>query len=293
MPTKPALKVLLLGAFAFQCCNFKLSARVHTDVKNGLTINNDGLIYDSYVLEVDHKAQQGNEIFYGQQIVLTLKGVHGFVEEDGKIFPRGNVSFRDPDGQKLKEREYVFPSTSGPQTEQTAELHMDARIPFVPPDKSYSIIFALSDKKGSGKIEAELLVTIRRPAEEAAKITRFGLDCADAIIYSDYGPVQNHEASIGGAVGILFYGVNGLKVIDGKVFLGARITLVDPQTKRAKFQRDFPEISGSPEEAAYQIHLFLEPKGPKIKGDKSIWKFRVWDKRGSGSLEAETLLKLK
>jgi hypothetical protein len=94
-----------------------------------------------------------------------------------------------------------------------------------------------------------------------------------------------------------FAGLTGFKIIDGKAFVGASMTVKD-STGAILFHNDdlfldYDSIGFDPLLVKERVGIFLETSHPMSKGSTYLWSTKIWDKKGNGQLHAEAFVKIR
>ena len=94
-----------------------------------------------------------------------------------------------------------------------------------------------------------------------------------------------------------FIGTTGFKLVDGKAFVGASMSVAD-STGAILYRNDdlfldYDTIGFDPELVKERIGIFLETSYPMVKGGIYKWNAKIWDKKGNGEINAELLIKIK
>jgi hypothetical protein len=109
--------------------------------------------------------------------------------------------------------------------------------------------------------------------------------------------LKGNTISLDSTVEMQFIGCTGFKLIEGKAFVGASMTLAD-STGTVLFQNDdlfldYDSIGFDPGLVKERVGIYLETSHPMVKGGTYKWKTKIWDKKGSGFIEAEALITMK
>ncbi len=298
MIMKNILVTLLPSVLLLSACHF--SAGVKKDLVTGLTIKNNALSYEDYQLMKGGQKLTDNSIAYGEMLVLRFTGVKYFKEEGGKVFPGMELTLKDNTGKVLLNYADMLKDVSANGVSATEAATMKADLTIGPPvktDQTCQLELRIYDKKGDGSIVATMPLHIKRPAAQPGlSITPQGLTTEIAFVADGNGKLNGNEAVTGGKVGIIFYGLKGFTTENGKVFPGGDITIVGTDGKQKLKSEDVfasSAINGiSQEEVERSVRLTLETNSA-MKGDQSLWTFRVWDKKSQASIQASILLKLQ
>jgi hypothetical protein len=94
-----------------------------------------------------------------------------------------------------------------------------------------------------------------------------------------------------------FMGTTGFKITDGKAFVGASMSVAD-STGAVLFKNedlfiDYDTIGFDSALVSERIGIFIETGHPMVKGGIYKWCSKIWDKKGTGEINAELLIKMK
>lgn len=291
---KILLAFTLLSVFV-AACNF--SAGVHHEGKTGLTVKNSGLRYESYLLTCNGEKAENDEWAKGETIKLEFLDVAGFKEENGLVFPGISLVIKDVQGKVIdsmgdllkKESEHGIAKDQA--TKLSASYALGGSLDI---GKEYILYTRVYDKKGKGVIEAKMKFKLVKQQMDDVRVTASGLSYSNVYLMGRNGRILN-EARIPGNVGLLIEGLKGFKEEQGKVFVGANITIYDKSGKQEFQTKDIFEeyIDGvDPAKVNQMLSLYI-PVEAEMKGNENKWVFKVWDKKSDVALSADIMLKLK
>ena len=128
------------------------------------------------------------------------------------------------------------------------------------------------------------------------KVINNNLSYEQALIYEDGKRTNVTEFTTGSVLEFHLDGVSGFKEEEGRVFIGAAMTIINQENVEILHYPDlfeeFDKTGVSPIDAR-QLSLTLKIKSPLEAGHKYIWKARVWDKKGSGEITSEMEISVK
>ncbi|PUZ19959.1 hypothetical protein GA0116948_11926 [Chitinophaga costaii] len=285
-------RVLLAGLLCLlSACHFSAGAR--KDEKTGLTLMSHGLSCQNFLLERNGLPLTDKDIRYGERITLLLENLSGFTEKDGLVYPGMQLDVKDDKGVVVSSFTDMLAdvSKSGVSPEQARGLRAayQSGPPEVVPGRSYTLSVHIWDKQGKGTLDATLPMDLRFPDTTGLHTTPQGITAIRIFMISDSGRVQQGHVPAKGHVGINFQGLKGFVADSGKVFPGGSLAVYD-STGKALFNTGdaFASQTGGFTDTQVKEGLRITVNmNPHLKGIKTIWKFRVWDKKGQGSIETE------
>lgn len=123
-----------------------------------------------------------------------------------------------------------------------------------------------------------------------------GLKVDEVYLTIDGEKTDSTELAIGSQGVINFKGVDYWKVVDGKVFPGAAILVVDEDGKTVMEEKDLFEQykdDGVTLEQAKDITLSLTIGTPLKAGQNYTWKGRIWDRQNGKKIDTDFGFKVK
>lgn len=94
-----------------------------------------------------------------------------------------------------------------------------------------------------------------------------------------------------------FIGTTGFKIINGKAFVGASMSVEDSLGailfRNDDLFMDYDTIGFDSALVSERIGIFIQTSHPMVKGGVYKWCSKIWDKKGSGEINAELLIKMK
>jgi hypothetical protein len=139
-------------------------------------------------------------------------------------------------------------------------------------------------------------VGVNKDLGTGLKVTNSGLSLKESYLTMDSVKFNSNEFTIGKTVYFNFMGVEGFTLKDGKADLGASISITDEKGKEVMANPDlFPSTdqSGYDPKQLSELNLNLKVGDPLLSGSKYLWKSKIWDKNGKGTIEAELKFTVK
>jgi len=127
--------------------------------------------------------------------------------------------------------------------------------------------------------------------------TEKGLSFTQCMAIQWNDTLNNNIVTLDSTVEMQFIGCSGFKIVEGKAFVGASLTLAD-STGSILFQDediflDYDSIGFDPTLVKERIGIFLETSHPMKKGGTYKWTNIIWDKKGNGTIETQALITVK
>lgn len=131
--------------------------------QNDLKVNVAGLSYD-HIYFRGRNGRKENEALIGGPIGVLIQGVRGLKEENGKVFPGGEIMIYQENGKELYHSEDLFKDY--PRGIDPEKVAQDISLYLTPEDKKTAgnygkWVFRIWDKKSKATLEAEIMLTLR------------------------------------------------------------------------------------------------------------------------------------
>lgn len=93
------------------------------------------------------------------------------------------------------------------------------------------------------------------------------------------------------------FGLTGFFLENEKAYVGTSMSLKD-SSGATLFQHndiflDYDTIGFDPKRVKDWVGIYLVTSHPMAKGSSYLWNIRIWDKKGSGEINAEALIQIK
>lgn len=148
----------------------------------------------------------------------------------------------------------------------------------------YSVIFAISCNK-SNDSSFNIIHTEK------------GLSFNNVLVVTTNDTLKNNFITLDSTAEMQFIGTRGFNLIEGKAFVGASMSVID-STGAILFRNDdlfvdYDTIGFDTALVSERIGIYIETSHPMVKGGSYKWCTKIWDKKGSGEINAELLIKMK
>lgn len=139
---------------------------------------------------------------------------------------------------------------------------------------------------------AEFNVGIKKDALTGLKVSNHGLGLEECYLAVDKKKLKTDEVPLGKKVVFYVTGVSGFVAKEGKVEVGASMSVKDKNDKTIFEKPDLFGAGGSVTvEDAKSLSITLKMSEPMVIGDAYTWSFRFWDKQGKGEITGTVTLK--
>ncbi len=143
------------------------------------------------------------------------------------------------------------------------------------------------------------LISCNKSKESTLNITHTenGLSFNNAFIVLWDDTLKDNLITLDSTAEMQFIGTTGFKITDGKAFVGASMSVAD-STGAILFRNDdlfidYDTIGFDSALVSERIGIFIETSHPMVKGGVYKWCSKIWDKKGTGEINAEVLIKMK
>jgi hypothetical protein len=139
-------------------------------------------------------------------------------------------------------------------------------------------------------------VGVKKDLLSGLKVSNNGLAYEEAFLQVDETRLNSNEFPSGKMVYLFATGVSGFVLKDSLVNLGGSVVITDENGNKVS---DYPDLfeayttTGVSSEDASTINFYVPMNEMFSAGKKYLWKTRIWDKNGEGSIEAEVEFTVK
>jgi hypothetical protein len=216
---------IFLSALIFYSCDVKKSA--HKDLTTGLTTIGDGLICEEVSISSDDDLIRSNTFTFGEVVNFKFKNIEGFNEVDGKIFPVMSIIIRD-DKKTVLQTDDVYSDYS--EKINSSNIVLNAEITLAKPiysGKKYNLLIRIWDKKGDGKLSAEMNFEVK--SNDKISVTKNNCNYDEIYLYSEKKNkvITDNIIASGENVSLIFEGVKNFSEDSDKVYPGLSLIITD------------------------------------------------------------------
>ena len=122
------------------------------------------------------------------------------------------------------------------------------------------------------------------------KLSNNGLSYTEGYLSMDNARLSSNEFAMGKVVYVFFDGLEGFTEAEGKVYPAASMVVTDESGNTIVDYPNMLEQAASGVSAAdlKQLSFKLTVGNPMETGKKYLWKSKIWDTKGEGTIEAES-----
>ena len=144
-----------------------------------------------------------------------------------------------------------------------------------------------------------LLVSCGKKIESSLNITHTekGLLFSKVFVMQWNDTLKDNLITLDSTAEMQFIGVTGFEIIDGKAYVGASMSVAD-STGAILFRNDdlfidYDTIGFDSILVSQRIGIFTQTSHPMVKGGTYKWCSKIWDKKGTGEINSELIIKMK
>ena len=283
---------LIVVSLATFSCDFKKS--FNKDLETGLTTSGDGLDCEDVYISVDEEKINRNSFIYGEDVYLNFQGIEGFTKEGENVFPGMELFVTNKAGEKILFEKDLYADYS--DGVNLSPLQLNANLTVADPIHSkndYTLFLKIWDKKGDGTFKAEMDFSVK--PNDKLEITTNKVTFNEIYLFSKNRKkvITNQKISFGENVYIIFEGLSGLNQVEGNVFPGMSLRVIDNTNE---IILDYSDLFDEYTENGLAVSDFNNEvstnfwfTGSKVNNPLQC-EITIWDKKGDANLKAETEL---
>lgn len=272
---------------AFDSCQFAQS--VNKDLITGLSAKGDGLSCNKVYLSDGENVIKRNTFLYGETYYVNFDGLEGFERVGTGAFPSMQLVIVSDQGDTVL---YVNDMYSGYSTGiENSPLDLYGEVTVADPIHSngeYTLYVNIRDKKGEGSFRATLEFDVI--SDEKITVTGNQVSSKEIYLFSQQRgrAITDGKAEFNENIYLLFEGLEGFLVEEGKVHLGLSLEVKDATGNLILDEADLLGEVGMAEEMVYeQLAPNFILTGSQIANPVNC-KVRIWDKKGTAWINAST-----
>ncbi|TFH19938.1 MAG: hypothetical protein E4H10_17225 [Bacteroidia bacterium] len=272
---------------ALYSCQFAQS--VEKDMISGLSTRGDGLSCDKVYLSDGENVIKRNTFVYGETYYVNFDGLEGFKRVGEGAFPNMQLVVVSRRGDTVL---YVNDMYDGfTQGIENSPLDLYGEVTLADPINSgedYTLYVNIRDKMGSGKFRAILKFEV--VPDKRITITGNQVSSREIYLFSQQRgrTITDGRAEFNENIYMLFEGLEGFSVEEGKVYLGLSLEIKDAT---GNLILDEADLLGDEGMSYEMVNEQLAPNfiltGSQIANPVNC-KVRIWDKKGTAWLNAST-----
>lgn len=218
--------ILIIGFFIFNSCQFNQS--VNTDLITGAYSRGNGIGTDDVNIEINGKIEKRNEYIYGEKVNFIFNNVSGLTSLNNKSYPGLSMYIVKNKKDTILSNSNLLKNLENGTDHSPLQLQANftAALPFKNNEK-YKLFINIWDKKGDGKFTYELPFSIKE--NNLLSIENKGIKYSNIYLWNETikQPVFNKNISTNDLLILVFDNIDGLDIINDKVFPIFSIELTD------------------------------------------------------------------
>lgn len=280
----------LVFAFLFTLINScQFAQSVEKDLLSGMSTRGDGLSCNKVYLSDGESIIKRNTFLYGETFYVNFEGMDGFERVGESAFPSMQLVIVSDKGDTVL---YVNDMYDGyRQGIDNSPLDLYGEVTVADPIHSgedYTLYVTIRDKKGKGIFRTILKYEVI--SDKSISITSNQVSTKEIYLYSQQRgrAITDGQAEFNENIYMLFEGLDGFSVEEGKVHLGLSLEVKDAT---GNLILDEPDLLGTEPMSYDMLHEQLAPNfiltGTEVANPVSC-KVRIWDKKGTAWINAST-----
>ena len=223
---KVKLISLIFITAVFTSCEFNQS--VNKDLTTGAYSRGDGIGCDNVKIQINGDVDNRNEFIYGEKVNFIFNDIKGLKKENGIVFPGLSMFIVKNENDTVLQHQDLFANLENGT--DLSPLQLQANFTSALPNKNnekYKIFINIWDKKGKGTFQYELPFSVKK--NELLSIAASNLDYTKIYLWDETRKtvVVKKEVSVQSTLILILEGLDGLEVMDNKVFPSFSIDITD------------------------------------------------------------------
>ena len=284
--------ILALLFIAVNSCQFAQS--VNKDLITGLSTRGDGLSCNKIYLSDGENVIKRNTFLYGETYFVNFDGMEGFERVGTGAFPNMQLVVVSDRGDTVLYVNDMYDGYSLGIENSPLDLYGEVTVADpIHSNENYTLYVNIRDKKGQGRFTATLDFEV--VADEKITVTGNQVSSREIYLYSQQRgrAITDGQAEFNENIYVLFEGLDGFSVVEGKVHLGLSLEVKDAT---GNLILDEADLFGEEGMAYEMVHEQLAPNfiltGSQIANPVNC-KVRVWDKKGTAWINVSTEIDVK
>ena len=207
-------------------CNFAQS--VEKDLETGLTSRGKGLSCDQVYLSDGEEIIKRSTFVYGETYYVNFDGMDGFIKEGARAFPNLQLLVIGENGDTTLFSEDLYADYK--EGIDFDPLKLYAEVTVADPmhsEANYTLYVDISDKKGDGTFRSSLEFNVVR--DDKIMVDGEQLTFEEIYLFSQQSghTITDGRAGFNETIYLLFEGLEGFSVMDGRVQIGLSMVIKD------------------------------------------------------------------
>ncbi len=287
------IKILAIGFLLFAAVSCEFNKSINKDFVTGITTKGDGLSCDHVSLSDGKNEISRTSFTYGQTFYLNFNDIKGFKKIDNNVFSGLKLIVLGVKGDTIMFNNDLYASNNGIDI---SPLLLQTKITVANPihsNNKYRAYVNIWDKKGEGTFSAEMDFDV--VPNNQIKIESNNISHDEVYLFSREGNVciTNNKVKFNENIFMMFEGLEGFILEDGKAYLGLSIKGKDSEGEMILNEEDL--IGDSVIEAS-ELKRQLAPNfifsGSNIKNPIAC-EIIIWDKKSDNKIKASIDLNVK
>jgi len=271
----------------FDSCQFAQS--VEKDLATGMSTRGDGLSCEKVYLSDGENVIKRNTFIYGEVYYVNFDGLEGFVRDGMGAFPSMQLIIVSSQGDTVLYVNDMYDEFV--QGIENEPLDLYGEVTVADPIHSggkYTLYVNIRDKRGKGTFRAILKFDV--VPDERISINSNQVSSNEIYLFSQQRgrTITDGQAEFNENIYMLFEGLEGFSVQEGKVYLGLSLEITDAT---GNLILDEADLLGDEGMSFEMVQEQLAPNfiltGSQIANPVTC-KVRIWDKKGTAWLNAST-----
>lgn len=282
---KIRMSVIILLLLTMISCEFNKS--VNKDLITGLTTKGDGLSCDNVYLSDGKNKINRNSFIYGEKFYLNFDNIEGFKKEGINVFPGLKLLILGTEGDTIMFNNDLYSNINNGV--DISPLLLQANITVANPIHSndkYKIFVSIWDKKDEGTYKAEMDFEV--VSNNQIIIENNNISYNEIYLFSQErnNVITGNEVNLNENIFMIFEGLEGFKIEEGKATLGLSLKGKDSEGKLILNEADLigdlgMEVSELKNRLAPQFMF----SGSNIKNPVTC-EITIWDKKSDSRIKA-------
>lgn len=286
------ITISLIMITIFSSCQFNQS--VNKDLITGAYSRGDGIGINDIKVTVNGEAVKSNNFVFGEKVNIIFNRVSGLTNFEGKTFPKLSMYIVKNKKDTVLSNPNLLKNLSDGTDLKPLQLQASFRTMLPNHNKEKYILFIeITDKKGKGKFNYELPFTIKE--NDLLNIKSEGIDYSTIYLWNETlkQPVYSNQVNSKDIFILILNDVQGLEVIDNKVFPIFSLDLVDNNGNKIisnpNLLSAYEEVGVNPQDLKSQVTAKITFNKGKVNNPLRL-NVKLKDKNSSKEINISTKL---
>lgn len=217
---------IILITVIFNACEFKQS--FNKDLTTGAYSRGDGIGCDDVKIQINGEVENRNKFDYGEKVNFIFNDITGLKRENGSVFPGLSIFIVQNEKDTVLQHQDLFANME--DGTDLSPLQLQANFTSALPNENnekYQVLINIWDKKGKGTFQYELPFLVKK--NELLNIDASNIDYTNIYLWDETqkSVVVKKEVSVQSTLILILEGLDGLEVVENKVFPSFTIDIID------------------------------------------------------------------